>query len=257
MKQRLSIGTPLFSREAMRAAIPEFLTVHARRPIRENAGGMLAPHLFATWFLVKHLNPTHIVESGVFKGQGTWLLEQAAPAAKFFCIEPNAAGIEYRSERATYFTRDFGELGWDIPRESTLLFFDDHQDALERVRQAQRLGFRDLIFEDNYPTGQGDCYSLKKALMGEEPKAAGPAAWFKRLTGTRESARAYLEETLANYDEFPPVVKTAATRWGDAWSDERYPTVPPLFENPSDTDPVFLKEAGAYTWMCHARLRVA
>ncbi|HEY3498487.1 MAG TPA: hypothetical protein VGK73_27540 [Polyangiaceae bacterium] len=255
MTQRLEIGEARFSRAAMRAAIPEFLELHARRPIAHNEGGMRAPHLFAAWFMVKNLRPTHIVESGVFKGQGTWLLEHAAPEAELFCIDPNPSTITYRSPRATYSTADFGTRDWNLPRETTLLFFDDHQNALERVRQAHALGFSELIFEDNYPIGQGDCYSLKKALMGEEPAEQGIGGIWRRFSGKREPAAAYLERMLAAYLEFPPVVKASVTRWGDAWSDERYPTPAPLFERAEDVDSIFAREATAYTWMCYARLR--
>jgi hypothetical protein len=41
-----------FDRQAMRDALPEFMALHARRPILDNQGGMRAPHLFATWFMV-------------------------------------------------------------------------------------------------------------------------------------------------------------------------------------------------------------
>ena len=43
-------------------------------------------------------------------------------------------------------------------------FFDDHQNAYKRLQQCKWFGFRHVVFEDNYPSGQGDSYSLKQAF---------------------------------------------------------------------------------------------
>lgn len=257
-----ALGTAPFSRSALQEKIPEFLRLLAERPFEDNHGGMRAPHLFATWAMVQALEPTHIVESGVFKGLGTWLLERAAPHARLYCIDPDPQRRLYHSSRAEYFTRDFSELDWDLPRDKTLLFFDDHQDALARVVLAERLGFAHLVFEDNYPSGRGDCYSLKKAFMGEPaPRRQNLLARARHVfegpsPAEREPAR-YLERTLETYFEFPPVRRATTTRWDDAWSDERYPTPPALFDSPGEPSDPFVAEARDYTWICYARLRGA
>ncbi|GAY51134.1 hypothetical protein CUMW_131990 [Citrus unshiu] len=43
-----------------------------------------------------------------------------------------------------------------------LIFFYDHQNELKRLKQALKVGFRHLVFEDNYDTGTGDHYSLRQ-----------------------------------------------------------------------------------------------
>jgi hypothetical protein len=253
-----ALGTAPFSRSAMKERVPEFLALFAERPIKDNQGGMRAPHLFATWFMVQTLRPAHIVESGVFKGLGTWLLERAAPEANLYCIDPEPASLVYRSPHAQYFTRDFSELSWDLPRDRTLLFFDDHQDALARIVDAERRGFIHIVFEDNYPVGQGDCYSLKKAFMGEPPPAPhglAQRAWHTISRRRPADAARYLEETLETYFEFPPPRLADTTRWGDAWTEERYPTPAPLFDGASEPNDPFVAEAQAYNWICYARLK--
>jgi hypothetical protein len=248
----------------MKNALPEFLELHGRRPIFDNHGGMCAPHLFAAWFMVRTLAPKHIVESGVFKGLGTWILESAAPDAEIVCIDPDLEKLVYRSPRARYRTEDFATTSWDLPRDSTLLFFDDHQNAPERVLEAQRAGFRHLIFEDNYPAGRGDCYSLKQVSSGAPPPA--PRGVLPRavqgikslVAGDRDDRLQRLDRALVTYFEFPPVLRVPTTRWGDPW-DERYPTPAPLFsapqDVPGDTDTLFLREATSYTWICYAEIR--
>jgi hypothetical protein len=246
----------------MLAALPEFLELHARLPIQNNHGGMRAPHLFGAWFMLRELRPTHVVESGVFKGLGTWLIEQAVPGARLHCIDPDLSQRDYVSPRAEYATCDFSSTSWELPRETTVLFFDDHQNAVERVRLAEALGFRHLIFEDNYPRGHGDCYSLKRALMGEPPPAektlTGRAKALLSSVGRSVPTEAYLERVLETYVEFPPVVRAPVTRWGDAWDDVRYPTPKALLDRLlTDEERPFETHATSYTWICYARVRPA
>ena len=74
---------------------------------------MKAPQMFAAWFMAKKLQPTAIIESGVWLGQGTWFFEQACPSAKIICIEPNDDRIQYRSKSAIYTQHDFRKIKWD------------------------------------------------------------------------------------------------------------------------------------------------
>lgn len=267
------IGPAPWSHAQIRADIEQFCQLLDARPIRDNSGGMQAPHLFALWFMVRALQPTAIVESGVWKGQGTWLLRQACPEATIYCIDPNLERIEFRDDRAVYQSHDFAEGDWgQLDRKRTLLVFDDHANALQRVRQARQRGFRHLIFEDNYPASLGDCYSLKKVFAGAgfspaHDTVGGTQNTFLGFNWARRkevSSRVppnmddavYLSHNLEVYSEFPPLFRPSHTRWGDGWVDDLYPTPSPLLCN-SDKDrfPVLWKEALAYTWICYARLK--
>ncbi|QDT14915.1 hypothetical protein [Alienimonas californiensis] len=273
-----SIGRPPWSRAEMAAALPEFERLYAARPIRHNVGGMRFPHMFAAWFMARRLAPPLIVESGVYKGQGTWLLEQACPDAKIVALDPDLSQRIYRSEKAVYSERDFSEYDWsDEPTGSALAFFDDHQNAFSRLQLCKWFGFRDVIFEDNYPPSQGDCYSLKQAFAGAGFAPAGgrrPGAGLvrkalrsiERASGfTPQFVRsaippnvhdaAALRRNLEIYHEFPPVFQTDKTRWGDDWTEPNYLTPAPLLEPPAGVEhPVAWGEAASYTWICYARL---
>ncbi|TNE65984.1 MAG: hypothetical protein EP344_02795 [Bacteroidetes bacterium] len=270
MQETTQIGSVPWTYADMKQAIPEFLEIHAQKPISENTGGMKAPHLFATWFMLRQLNPQVVIESGVFKGLGTWLIEQAVPDARLYCIDVNLKSREYISPKAVYYNKDFDLVHWvDIyDKSQALIFFDDHQNAVERIHTAKRLGFKHLIFEDNYPAQSGDCYSLKKAFQHagfRMPAHNNPLLVLgKSLMGhplpqkvapNTEDA-AFLRDTLEVYYEFPPVFKPARTRWGDDWTEANYPTPKPLYEQAEhDHLQLFLKEAMDYTWICYARLK--
>ncbi len=286
MNNVTAIGKPPWSRDNIVAAIPRFENLYNARPIEDNKGGLKAPHMFATWFIARQVSPEIIIESGIWKGQSTWLLEQACPEARLISIDLDLSSREYVSKDVTYFDRDFSELDWsDIPTASTLVFFDDHQNAYSRLQQCKWFGFRDIIFEDNYPSSQGDCYSLKKAFegVGFEPvnspsrqKRPSNSARIRRQLGrllgispltltpqySRQRIRpntydaVAIRANLEVYYEFPPVYKRDTTRWGDKWDEENYATPDPLFgQDRRDRHPVLWDEAIYYTWICYVRLK--
>lgn len=273
----MQIGDVPWTRQAMCEALEEFAEIYAKRPIKNNAGGMLSPHLFATWFAMRALEPDVIIESGIRYGQGTWFLEQACPKAKIYSIDINLARRKYYSPSAAYLDRDFALIDWtELPLDRTILFFDDHQNAYERLKTAAWFGFKRMFFEDNYPPKRGDCYSLKKALMhagfSRESPVTGVALEaavdpedaprnhlerpLERQIAPNYTDAKYLERNLHVYYEFPPVFKTESTRWGDAWEDIAYPTPTPLLTQVDrEYQRCFLEEAQSYRWICYVELR--
>lgn len=256
--------------------LAQFAVLYEQRPIRNNAGGMLSPHMFLAWFALQALKPRAIVESGVFLGQGTWFFEKACPDARLYCIDLDLARIQYRSERAEYFDRDFSRIDWnDLPKDDTLLFFDDHQDAYERLKTAKWFGFKHLIFEDNFPASQGDCYSLKQAFAYSGFKFDPLPYWSLRAklkwklaklfgiladkylgVAPNELDAIYLRQNLAVYHEFPPIFRAERTMWGDPWDDLHYPTPPALLSSVEEEyQQGFMDEAMSFSGMCYARLK--
>lgn len=66
-----------------------------------------------------------------------------------------------------YFSVDFSCIDWSFikDKQNTVIFFDDHQNAYNRLMQMKFMGFKQALFEDNYPETKGDCYSLKKSCL--------------------------------------------------------------------------------------------
>lgn len=254
----------------MRGDLEEFAALYAQRPIRDNPAGMKAPHLFASWFVLKTLRPKAIVESGVYQGLGTWFFERACPEAELHCIDVDLGQLRYRSERARYYDRDFATWDWSaLPKAETVLFFDDHQNAYARVQTVKWFGLQHVLFEDNFPPDRGDCYSLKMAFAGagfspylmtrrRQARAAAAAvlgrSLYQAVPANEVDAR-YLYANLDAYCELPPVFQSELNLWGDRW-EGAFPTPEPLLtavEAPYQQ--VFLDEARAYHFICYARLK--
>ncbi|CAI9114166.1 OLC1v1014825C1 [Oldenlandia corymbosa var. corymbosa] len=160
--------------------LEEFVPIYETRPIKNNMYGMGFDHSFGLWFIARWLKPELMIESGAFKGHSTWVLRQAMPDTRIVSLSPRhpekylKKGPAYVDGNCTYFAGkdfvDFGSIDWgsvmkkhgikDLTR--VLVFFDDHQNELKRLKQAIKAGFRHLVFEDNYDTGTGDHYSFRQ-----------------------------------------------------------------------------------------------
>jgi len=233
-------------------SLQEFYELYQRRPIQDNTGGMKSAHLFGTWYMMKQLNPEFIIESGVFKGQGSWILRQACPEASMVHIDPvNRA--EYWDESGLYITTDFLVNEWH-PQENIVVFFDDHQDCIPRMKRCQELGFKRMIFEDNYPVNQGDCIGPQKVMSGKE--------YVIDKYGERKMHRAMPYETLwcaeniKSYQIFPPIFADPITRWGTLWKEEyAYAPEPLLDESEKDRFPIFWAERMDFTQIAFLELK--
>jgi len=206
--------------------LEEFSNIYENRPIKYNHGGGHSPHYFALWFIIKQLNPSYVIESGVYKGQSTWIIEQCCK--DIHSIDLNLGPREYISNNARYYDKDFSTIKWKNT-ENALVFFDDHVNHLERIKQCKNFGFKHIIFDDNYPIGKGDLNTIKQVID-----------WGGKI------------KEIKNYFEFPPVYRDQITRWGNKWD---YPTKKPLLsECKEDWQKCYSEERQQYTWICYIEL---
>jgi hypothetical protein len=146
----------------------EFLRLYEGRPFRSNDGGMKAPDMFTLFFTCRAVKPRLVVESGVWRGQSTWLIRNACGQnTTIACLDPSEIPDRWIdvSPRTTYLTGsnfvDFSELSVDeADRAGTLCLFDDHQDAWMRLEQSAHAGIKSILFNDNYPVGCGSHRTL-------------------------------------------------------------------------------------------------
>ena len=126
------------------AELPAFASMYKKRPIEHNKHGMGVNHAFSLFFTLKKLRPTHVIESGVFRGQGTYLIrETLGPQVQIFSIDPRTQErvLTYKdqSPNTVYFMgknfTDFASLPWKtlIPvlddRINALVVLDDHMSS--------------------------------------------------------------------------------------------------------------------------------
>ena len=248
--------------ENFKPYLDEYLELYKKAPISDNTGGMKSPHLFNMFCLLKEVKPKLIIESGVWKGQGTWLFENASPDARIISFDPYLSRfVEYRSDKATYMENDFTKVDWEkffleneeYTTENTMLFLDDHVSFIDRLNFLSNVPyFKKIVFEDNYPPSQGDCISPKKLI--ESKTCITENAGVKTEYTIPEDDLLLFKETVSYYQELPPIFKPKNTRWGDSW--DNYNTPDPLFEITEESNKTLVEEMYDYTWIAYLELNI-
>lgn len=224
--------------------IDEFEELYNKRPIIDNSGGTNSSHLFPTFVYCKEKKPKLIIESGIWKGQGTWLFEKASNA-KIISFDINLNNLQYRSDRATYLQQDImtsniDDYIKDYHPDDILIFLDDHQDFNKRLGFFLDKGIKHIIYEDNYPPEHGDCLSVKKIISGDRQ--------------IEESNREKIIDCIEHYEESPPLFDSEKNRFGESWY--LYETRKPLLDcDLKEKYLQFYNDRLGYTWLAYIRLK--
>ena len=155
-------GETPWNNEKILGNLSNFIDLYEDRPIKNNKGGMLFAQLFYFYNILINIKPELVIESGVFKGQSTWLIEKTLPECEIISIDTDLNQREYISKKALYTSKDFKFNDFSNIPTNSLVLFDDHVNHLERIMEANFFGIKDLVFEDNYPKFKGDFQSIKQ-----------------------------------------------------------------------------------------------
>ena len=243
---------PAWSYDEIIIDLYNFYEIYKNRPIQKNQGGMFFAHMFALHFILKKINPELVVESGIFKGQSSWLIENTLPNAKIISIDLNLKNREYISKNIQYSNLDFKYHDFSNIPENSVVFFDDHQNHIDRLKEAKWFGFKNIILEDNYPVNRGDFYTVKHAysnfgfnhvftyknflktisiLVKKLFKKKISKNYLISLDNISSRLRdvkptntdfKILEKNIDIYYEFPPIFSNSQNRWGDNLNEDFY-----------------------------------
>jgi len=136
----------------LRTMIDDFYSLFNQRPIQDNQGGSGFQSMFWLYLVTRCLDPRLIVESGVWRGQSSWLFRQVCPEAEMHCFDISLDRLEVKDASIHFHERDWMERETIAPEaENSLIFFDCHVNQGLRIHQAYQRGFRYLLLDDNVP----------------------------------------------------------------------------------------------------------
>lgn len=229
-------------KESITASAHEWVKIFRGRPFA-NSNGMAPDTAFYLYYWLRELSPEFVVESGVWRGFSTWVMRQAAPAAKIVsldpiftlghCLDTAKIGPGYWPAALERSGMDFSCHGFEFMTKpaSSLVLFDDHQNKIHRLQQAIQKGFRHVIFDDNLP-GQ-----------------ATHATFFHYLKDP--AIKAWMEQVVERFEIFPPLWDTKAGMRNEIFVPGlNIPRDPEL----SCLDTTMLPRSG-YTWLTYVRVR--
>ncbi len=244
----------LFEKSDMISMIDSFIELYSNRPIFDNSGGMKSAQLFPLFYYLKKFNPKLIIESGVYRGQGTWLIRKCCPDSKIISIDIDLSQLTFRdnNKNTIYFDRDITQIDLNeiiksYNSDEILIFFDDHQDFNKRIEFLIKNNLKHVIYEDNYPYDQGDCISPKKIIESNNFIVS------KVETSISDDETNFIINSINHYEEFPPIFLDKKTRWGNDWL---YNTRESLLDiNYADGYNLLYSERFDYTWICYLEIK--
>jgi hypothetical protein len=240
------IGTTEWDNSDIINSLDGFLELYKTRPIITNTGGGLSVNLFDSYFVMSQIKPKYIIESGVFQGQGTWLIEKTLPNTSIVSIDPLPQQRIYNSPNSTYITKDFltftnDNISKDRAAE-TMIYFDDHQDQYTRLLHAYKLGFKHILLDDNHPEYRGLRHLTLAACLDDKSDDGFVIP---------ENAADNLLEIMDVYSVCPPIF-----RWTDSITMEgSVIEETPLFESVDKRYETFYNDMHNYRWSTYVRLK--
>lgn len=136
--------------------LDDFLRLYPLRPLADNKGGSGLNDALWLYLLARSLAPDVVVESGTWRGQSSWLLRQACPAAEIWSFDVEIPpGGRHETPGVRYLLGDWSEAPLpDLGACRALVFFDDHVSHARRLAEAAARGLRLAIFDDNFTAWQ-------------------------------------------------------------------------------------------------------
>ena len=142
-----------------------------------NDGGMKSPDLFTLYYLLTILKPDVIIESGIWKGISTKLIRKTVGEnAIIICLDPiDILTYKDTNSNTKYYIKenfiDFEDLNLDEYKDKKILaYFDDHQNAVERLLQSNEKNIKYIFYNDNYPVNCGSHLTIQQQLNENSEK---------------------------------------------------------------------------------------
>lgn len=137
-----------FEEDKLQKYINNFYKFYIKEKFNIDGGmgfnNMLFLHLF-----IKATQPNTIIESGVYKGNTTKVIEiSSKKSTKIYCCDINYSNLEYKSKKAKYFEKDLSLCNLNLTKK-TLVFFDDHISHYDRLIFSIKNKIDFLILDDD------------------------------------------------------------------------------------------------------------
>ena len=152
----------MFNKSKLKHQFKSFLKIYNSRPIKDNSSGMRIEHCFAVYCLLKKIKPKNVIESGIWRGQTTWLIRNTLSKANIFSIDIDLSNRKVIYKNVNYFDKDISKIKWNkLNKSKTLIIFDDHVCFSKRINFLLKNNFKHIIFDDNLPNQFSPYYTPK------------------------------------------------------------------------------------------------
>lgn len=139
-----------FIKKDIEKYVDEYCEVFSETPIKDMKSGFGFNEGLFLFCIIKIVNPSLVIESGIMKGFTTYLIDAASRAdCVINCYDINFDNIQYRSRKANYFNNDISKIPPKIDGHKVLAFWDDHTSQLDRLEFSISNNIKYNIFDDD------------------------------------------------------------------------------------------------------------
>ncbi|MEM9213309.1 MAG: hypothetical protein AAGD25_03090 [Cyanobacteria bacterium P01_F01_bin.150] len=213
-----------FSKDDFRDEVISFLNIFQNRPdfFKSNIGGSGFDNAFWIFLVSKLLSPSLVIESGVWKGQTSWLFEQACPKAKIHGFDISLSQLVNTTQKVVFHEQDWAEYELQVAGTDTgLCFFDCHISHVKRLKEAFDRGFKFILLDDNVPAHLVHAFSAPplpslEMILSEEYEPGDIIEWSfrgrKKKYIFQDEDFENIRELVEDYIVFPDI--GTKTRYG-------------------------------------------
>ncbi len=139
-----------FEKQEILNSIKLYDGILKEKKISDLNGGMGFNNGLFLFILFSHFQPKEVIESGVWRGFTTYLIDKAiSKGSKIYCFDINLTRTEFKSEKATYYERDLSLVD-DVDFSSVnFAFFDDHVSIYDRLQFCFRNKIEIVVVDDD------------------------------------------------------------------------------------------------------------
>lgn len=130
--------------------VEEFDLIYKNQPISDLNGGMGYNNALFLFLFVKLINPIEVVESGVWRGFSTYMIDNATTdECHISCYDINLSRLEYKSKKADYYEMDLTLNEYKKGEGVSLAFFDDHVSHYDRLMYCIKKNIDFIVLDDD------------------------------------------------------------------------------------------------------------
>lgn len=130
--------------------IDRYDEIFRKTKIKNLSGGMGYNNGLFLYILICHFQPKKILESGVWKGYSTSLIDDAtSEESRIFCFDINLGFREYFSKKAFYYENELSLVNDIDFRNIDFAFFDDHVSIYDRLKFCLNNKIEVIVVDDD------------------------------------------------------------------------------------------------------------
>ena len=140
----------VIDKEKLAKNVKIFDDIYYNSPVKHLGSGIGYNQALTLFILIKIINPTDVIESGVMRGFTTYIIDKATNSdTQIHCFDISYEKLEYKSDKAKYIQKDIETAKLELKGEKVIAYWDDHVSQIDRIQFSIKNNIKYNIFDDD------------------------------------------------------------------------------------------------------------